>query len=100
MSSAHAVSTEQVVAHSEPLESLLRREQVAAVFRVSPRTVTDWARTGKLQSIRTPGGQHRFRQSDVAARLRAHAEEQAPEVARSAQNEIGPARCVTTGRPL
>jgi excisionase family DNA binding protein len=57
--------------HSEsPAEEcLLRKEQVAAVFNVSPRTVTYWAWTGKLASVRTPGGQYRFRPSVIAARL-------------------------------
>lgn len=51
------------------LERLLRKEQVAAWLNVSPRTVSYWAWTGKLLSVRTPGGQYRFRPSDVAAHL-------------------------------
>lgn len=50
-----------------PQERLLRPEQVAAVFNVSPRTVTYWAWCKRLPSVRTPGGQYRFRQSDVDA---------------------------------
>ena len=50
-------------------ERLLRKEEVAAVFNVSPRTVTYWAWTGRLASVRTPGGQYRYRQSVVDAHL-------------------------------
>lgn len=39
------------------------------MYNVSPRTVTYWAWTGKLASVRTPGGQYRFRQSVVDAHL-------------------------------
>jgi excisionase family DNA binding protein len=39
------------------------------VFNVAPRTVTAWARSGRFPSTRTPGGQYRFRESDVDALL-------------------------------
>lgn len=55
-------------------DSLLRPDQVAAVFNVSVRTVTYWAWTGKLPAIKTPGGHYRFRLADVAARLASPAE--------------------------
>jgi excisionase family DNA binding protein len=35
------------------------------MFRVDPKTVTRWASTGRIGSIRTPGGHHRFRESEV-----------------------------------
>ncbi|RFU41550.1 helix-turn-helix domain-containing protein [Actinomadura logoneensis] len=41
--------------------------EVARVFRVEPKTVSRWAAAGRLKSVRTPGGQHRFRESDVLA---------------------------------
>jgi excisionase family DNA binding protein len=44
---------------------LLRPGQVAALFQVSRRTVAEWARTGKLESIITPGGHRRFRAREV-----------------------------------
>ena len=34
------------------------------MFRVNPKTVTRWARAGKITAIRTLGGHRRFRQSD------------------------------------
>lgn len=34
---------------------------------VDPKTVTRWARAGKLDAIRTPGGHRRYRTSDVVA---------------------------------
>lgn len=52
-------------------ESLLTPAEVAGLFRVDPKTVTRWARTGKLQAIRTLGGHRRYREADVMALLRA-----------------------------
>jgi excisionase family DNA binding protein len=46
-------------------EMLLTPRQVANRFAVDPKTVTRWARTGKLPFIRTPGGHRRYRQSVV-----------------------------------
>lgn len=39
--------------------------EVAAIFRVDPKTVTRWAAAGRIGSIRTPGGHRRFRQYEV-----------------------------------
>ena len=50
-------------------ERLLTPAEVAARFRVDPKTVTRWANAGKLTSIRTPGNQRRFRESEVLALL-------------------------------
>ena len=51
-------------------ERLLTPGEVAALFRVDPKTVTRWATSGRLSSIRTPGGHRRFRESEVNALLR------------------------------
>lgn len=53
---------------TEP-EALLTPSEVAAMFRVDPKTVTRWAKAGKLSSIRTLGGHRRYRASEVAALL-------------------------------
>ncbi len=45
--------------------ALLTPGEVAVMFRVSPKTVTRWARAGKIPAIRTVGGHRRFRASDV-----------------------------------
>ena len=37
-------------------EPLLTPAEVATMFRVDPKTVTRWAKAGKLTSIRTLGG--------------------------------------------
>ena len=50
-------------------ESLLTPAEVAALFRVDPKTVTRWAKAGKLSSIRTLGGHRRYRESEVRALL-------------------------------
>lgn len=53
-------------------DKMLTAGEVAKRFNVDPKTVTRWAHqydaeTGKprLPSIKTPGGHHRFRESDV-----------------------------------
>jgi len=46
-------------------ESLLTPAEVAIMFRVNPKTVTRWAKAGKLTSIRTLGGHRRFREKEV-----------------------------------
>ena len=51
-------------------ERILTPREVARLFRVAPRTVTGWARTGKLSSFRTLGGAHRYYASEVEQRLR------------------------------
>lgn len=50
-------------------ERLLTPGEVAAVFRVDPKTVTRWAAAGRISSIRTPGGHRRFPESAVRALL-------------------------------
>ncbi|HEY1323461.1 MAG TPA: BldC family transcriptional regulator [Streptosporangiaceae bacterium] len=47
---------------------------MAALFRVDPKTVTRWAASGRITSIRTPGGHRRFRESEVRALLRGDSE--------------------------
>lgn len=55
---------------SAPTEDrFLTPAEVADIFRVDPKTVTRWAAAGRLDSIRTPGGHRRFRESDVRALL-------------------------------
>ena len=51
--------------HSSEAESLLTPSEVATLFRVDPKTVTRWAKSGKLSSIRTLGGHRRYRESEV-----------------------------------
>jgi excisionase family DNA binding protein len=46
-------------------EVLLTPAEVASLFRVDPKTVTRWAKAGKLTAIRTLGGHRRYRQSEV-----------------------------------
>ena len=52
-------------------ENLLTPSEVAALFRVDPKTVTRWAKAGKLTSIRTLGGHRRYKESEVKALLKA-----------------------------
>lgn len=51
-------------------EVLLTPAEVAALFRVDPKTVTRWAKAGKLTAIRTLGGHRRYRRSEVQSLLK------------------------------
>lgn len=55
----------------------LRTREVAVLFQVSERAVTDWARKGRIRSVRTPGGHRRYPANHVRDLLQA-----------SGQNEI------------
>ena len=50
-------------------EVLLTPSEVASLFSVDPKTVTRWAKSGKLTSIRTLGGHRRYKESEVKALL-------------------------------
>jgi excisionase family DNA binding protein len=50
-------------------DELLTPAEVAALFRVDPKTVTRWAKAGKLTSIRTLGGHRRYRAAEVRSLL-------------------------------
>lgn len=54
---------------SASFESLMTPSEVAALFRVDPKTVTRWASAGKLTSFRTLGGHRRYRAAEVHALL-------------------------------
>jgi len=57
---------------NEP-EELLTPSEVAAMFRVNPKTVTRWARAGRISYIKTLGGHRRFKATEIR-RLLAEAE--------------------------
>jgi len=48
-------------------ERMLRPREVALLFKVDPKTVTRWAKTGRLTPIVLPSGHRRYRASDVEA---------------------------------
>jgi excisionase family DNA binding protein len=58
---ASAFPTEELMAENE----LLTPSEVAAMFKVNPKTVTRWARAGKISAVRTLGGHRRFRASEI-----------------------------------
>jgi excisionase family DNA binding protein len=53
------------VANVDEPQELLTPAEVAKLFRVDPKTVTRWAKAGKLSSIRTLGGHRRYRAAEV-----------------------------------
>ncbi len=77
-------STSAVSLHANPLRrpsrggggtrddraELLTAHEVADLFRVSTKTVLRWTRDGRLPTIRTFGGHHRYSSRDVNRALR------------------------------
>lgn len=51
--------------HRTETNDLLTPTEVAELFRVNPKTVTRWAKAGKISAIRTLGGHRRFNASEV-----------------------------------
>ena len=54
---------------SVPANPLLTPAEVASAFRVDPKTVTRWAKAGKLRSIRTLGGHRRYLETQIREML-------------------------------
>ena len=48
---------------------LLRTSDVATLFQVSERTVSEWAKRGQIPSVRTPGGHRRYPADGIRALL-------------------------------
>jgi excisionase family DNA binding protein len=55
--------------HQPETEPLLKPGEVAIMFRVEPRTVTRWAKTGKLTYFRTLGGHRRYSEAEIRGLL-------------------------------
>jgi excisionase family DNA binding protein len=56
-------------------DDLLTPREVAAIFRVNPKTVSRWYLEGKLPALRTLGGHRRYRRRDVDALLASHTDD-------------------------
>jgi len=69
-------------------EALLTPAEVAALFRVDPKTVTRWAKAGKLSAIRTLGGHRRYRATEVYALLDTVAPVNPPQQPRTAHPQV------------
>lgn len=55
-------------------DKLLTPGEVAELFKVNPKTVTRWARAGKITAFRTLGGHRRFSADEIRTLLdNAHA---------------------------
>ena len=51
-------------------ERLYTPAEVSRIFSVHPKTVTRWAKAGRITSVRTLGGHRRYKAADVEALLR------------------------------
>jgi excisionase family DNA binding protein len=55
------------MAQGSPGERYLGPAQVAELLQVSPKTVTRWAKQGKLPCLRTLGGHRRYPEDAIVA---------------------------------
>jgi excisionase family DNA binding protein len=69
---AHANLREGSLMPNEASETpnLLSPGEVAELFRVDPKTVTRWAKAGKLSPVKTLGGHRRYHAHEVHELLR------------------------------
>jgi len=58
-----------MTSRADDTEALLSPAEVAALFRADPKTVTRWAKAGKLTALPTLGGHRRYRESEVRTLL-------------------------------
>ncbi len=63
-------------------DTLLTPAEVAALFRVDPKTVSRWAEAGKITAIRTPGGHRRYHEAEVRRLLGVPPQRGEPDVPR------------------
>lgn len=68
LESGHTYSTMEGM-NVRQMPDLLTPAEVAQMFRVDPKTVTRWAKAGKLSAIRTLGGHRRYNEAEVRALL-------------------------------
>lgn len=54
---------------------ILTPSEVAEMFHVDPKTVTRWAKAGKLTYFRTLGGHRRYRENEVLKLLNSSREQ-------------------------
>jgi len=59
-------------ARNKMLANYLRTSQVADIFHCSPKTVSRWAKEGKLPFIRTLGGHRRYPEAEILALVEAN----------------------------
>ncbi len=61
--------SEEAPEAADELGPLLTPGEVAKIFRVDPKTVSRWAQSGKLTSVRTLGGHRRYLRREIDALL-------------------------------
>lgn len=74
----HDASRSDESENSDEPDQLLTPAEVAALFRVNPKTVTRWHRSGKISAIRTLGGHRRFRAGEIRRLLEENDEPATP----------------------
>lgn len=66
---ANSTKIPAIVTKHSADDRLLTPAEVATLFRVDPKTVTRWAKSGRLDSIRTVGGHRRYSEAQVRGLL-------------------------------
>lgn len=63
---------EELTKGPEDLDQLLTKHEVAALMKVTPRTVYEWGRSGILPKVMLPVVRIRYRLGDVKQMIREH----------------------------
>jgi excisionase family DNA binding protein len=50
---------------TKPQSPLMTPREVAVLFNVDTRTITRWAKAGKIKSVKTPGGHRRYVRAEM-----------------------------------
>lgn len=61
-----------------PEHDLLTPHEVSVLFRVNAKTVTRWAKQGRISAVRTLGGHRRFRRDEIVRLLERNEEVSTP----------------------
>ena len=51
------------------MEDLVNIAKASRLLGVTPKTLRNWEKAGRLHSVRTPGGHRRYKPSDLEAML-------------------------------
>jgi excisionase family DNA binding protein len=79
-------------------EKLLTPAEVGRMFRCDPKTITRWAKAGKLTSVRTLGNHRRYKESEVLELLARPADPPPPDPRTGSIGTLWPA--VGPGSPV
>jgi excisionase family DNA binding protein len=71
---------EHVVTLKIEIDTLLTPAEVTTIFDLDAKTITRWAKNGRITTVRTLGGHRRYREAEVQAILTSLPRPRTPDV--------------------